>query len=410
MIIQVNKLIHPISILYFPAQKRNVLFLLGINVPVPYKNKKRFNASMLIFLLILVLFIIAVFVFLHLPRFGKLPSGERLKRIMQSKNYKNGNFKNLSDTPMLSEGVGFSTVLKEFLFEKKPRVKPVDIIPSMKTDLLNLNPAKDILVWFGHSSYFMHVDGKKILVDPVFSGAASPVSFNIKAFRGTDIYTTEDIPEIDFLFISHDHWDHLDYKTILKLKPKIKNIICALGVGQHLERWGFDKNITHELDWNEEINLEEGFIVNATAARHFSGRGFVRNKTIWTSFVLNTPTMKIFIGGDSGYDTHFAEIGKTFGPFDLVILENGQYNKNWKYIHMQPFETLQAAKDLQAKRLFPVHNSKFPLSTHPWDEPLKRITELNKNVNLILATPMIGEEVNLKDDSQHFSKWWVGVL
>jgi len=364
---------------------------------------------MLILISIPVLLIIVVFAFLHLPRFGKLPSGARLERIKKSVNYKNGHFQNLSETPMLTAEGGMFTVLKQFFFDKKTSVTPVDMIPSMKTDLLNLDPAKDVLVWFGHSSYFMQVDGKKILVDPVFSGAASPVSFNIKAFKGTNVYTTEDIPEIDFLFISHDHWDHLDYETILKLKPKIKRIVCALGVGQHLERWGFDKNSINELDWNEEINLGEGFTVNATVARHFSGRGFVRNKTIWVSFILHTPTMKIFIGGDSGYDTHFAEIGKTFGPFDLVILENGQYNKNWKYIHMQPFETLQAAKDLQAKRVFPVHNSKFPLATHPWDEPLKKITELNSDVNLNLATPMIGEEIFLKDHTQKFSKWWEGI-
>ncbi|HUZ59202.1 MAG TPA: MBL fold metallo-hydrolase [Hanamia sp.] len=363
---------------------------------------------MLIFLSILILLVIAVFIFLHLTKFGKLPSGIRLERIKQSKNYKNGQFQNRSETPVMTAKGGMFIVLKQFLFDKNPRVKPVDRIPSVKTDLLNLDPAKDILIWFGHSSYFIQLDGKKILVDPVFSGAASPVS-NIKAFKGTDIYTTEDIPEIDFLFISHDHWDHLDYETILKLKPKIKRIICALGVGQHLEFWGFDKNSINEPDWNEEINLGEGFVVDTVPARHFSGRGFVRNKSIWVSFVLKTPTMKIFIGGDSGYDTHFAEIGKIFGPFDLVILENGQYNKNWKYIHMQPFETLQAAKDLQAKRVFPVHNSKFPLSTHPWDEPLKTITELNKNVNINLATPMIGEEINLEDPSQQFSKWWEGV-
>ena len=151
-------------------------------------------------------------------------------------------------------------------------------------------------------------------------------------------------------------------------------------------------------------------MVNTVPARHFSGRGLVRNKSLWVSFVLKTPTLKIFIGGDSGYDTHFAEIGKSFGPFDLAILENGQYNKNWKYIHMQPAEVLQAAKDLRAKRLFPVHNSKFALAIHPWDEPLKKITELNKDMNLIVSTPMIGEEVNLKDPTQQFSKWWEGVL
>lgn len=310
---------------------------------------------------------------------------------------------------MMTAKGGMIPVLKQFFFDKKERVKPVDIIPSRKTDLLNLDAAKDILVWFGHSSYFIQADRKKILVDPVFSGAASPVSFNIKAFKGTDIYTTEDIPEIDFLFISHDHWDHLDYKTMIKLKPKIKRIICALGVGEHLERWGFDTHIINELEWNEEIDLGEGFVVNTVSARHFTGRSFVRNKSIWTSFVLKTPTMNLFIGGDSGYDTHFAEIGRRFGPFALAILENGQYNENWKYIHMTPGETLQAAKDLQAKRVLPVHNSKFPLSVHPWDEPLKRITELNSDAGLNLATPMIGEELNLKDNVQQFSKWWEGI-
>lgn len=365
---------------------------------------------MLIILSIVFLFIVTVFAFLKQTKFGKLPAGERLEKIIQSANYKNGHFLNLSPTPMLSEGVTFSTVLKEYFFGKKDRVKPVDLIPSRKTDLLNLDPAKDILVWFGHSSYFIQVDGKKILVDPVFSGAASPVSFNIKAFKGTDIYTTEEIPEIDFLFISHDHLDHLDYETVVKLKPKIKRIICALGVGEHLQFWGFEKSIIIEQNWNDEVNLEDGFVVNTVPARHFSGRGFVRNKSIWVAFILKTPTLKLFIGGDSGYDAHFAEIGKLFGPFDLVILEDGQYNKNWKYIHMKPAEVLQAAKDLQAKRLLPVHNSKFSLANHSWDEPLKKITELNKDVNLNLATPMIGEEVNLKDTTQQFSKWWEGIL
>ena len=374
-----------------------------------WDQKNAHHKSMLITLSILILLVISVIAFLKQPKFGRLPTGERLEKITHALNYKNGQFQNFSDTPMLSEGIGYNTVLKEFLFDKKARVKPVDLIPSRKTDLLNLDTTKDVLVWFGHSSYFMQVDGKKILVDPVFSGAASPVSFNIKAFKGTDIYTAEEMPEIDFLFISHDHWDHLDYETVLKLKPKVKKIICALGVGAHLERWGFNKDMIIEQNWNDEINLGAGFIVNTVPARHFSGRGFIRNKAIWVSFVLKTPNMNIFIGGDSGYDTHFAEIGKSFGPFDLVILENGQYNQNWKYIHMQPSETIQAAKDLGGKRLLPVHNSKFPLATHPWDEPLTRITELNKDVNLNLANPMIGEEVNLKNPAQQFSKWWEGI-
>jgi L-ascorbate metabolism protein UlaG (beta-lactamase superfamily) len=348
-------------------------------------------------------------IFLRLPKFGKLPSGERLLKIKASSNFRNGSFQNQSITPDLTEGASYFSVLKKFLFEKKERAKPVDKIPSLKTDLLNLDINKDVLVWFGHSSYFMQVDGKRILVDPVLSGGASPVSFSTKAFKGTDVYTTEDIPVIDFLFISHDHWDHMDYETLLKLKPKIKTIICGLGTGEHLEYWGYSKNSIIERDWNEEIILDDGFVVNTVPARHFSGRGLKRNQSLWASFVLQTPTMKIFIGGDSGYDKHFAAIGKTFGPFDLVILENGQYDKSWKYIHMMPEEVLKAAKELNAKKLLAVHSSKFAIANHAWDEPLSRITELNKNFDIPLITPMIGEEVDLKDDSQVFTEWWKGI-
>ncbi len=343
------------------------------------------------------------------PSFGKLPRGERLEKISKSPNYKNNSFQNLSKTPDLTEGANYFTVMKEFIFGNKKRNKPIDPIPSVKTDLLNLEADKDVLVWFGHSSYFIQIDGKKILVDPVLSGAASPVAATTRAFKGTDIYSTDDIPVIDYLFISHDHWDHLDYKTMLKLKPKIKKVICGLGTGEHFEYWGFDKNSIIEKDWNEEIILDDNFKVNTTPARHFSGRTLTRNKALWLSFVLQTPSTKIFIGGDSGYDTHFETIGRLFGPFDLVILENGQYNKSWKHIHMMPHEVLQAAKDLQAKRLFPVHSSKFALAIHDWDEPLQTITSLNSTINLPLLTPMIGEAVYLKDTKQTFSQWWTKV-
>ena len=342
-------------------------------------------------------------------KFGKLPSGERLEQIWESPNYRNGSFQNQSITRVMAEGVSYYEVGKEFFFGKKVRVSPVDNIPSVKTDLLHLRNDKDVLVWFGHSSYFIQIDGRKILVDPVFSGNASPFLFSIKAFKGTDRYTPDDIPEIDYLFISHDHWDHLDYETILKLKPKIKKVICALGVGSHFEYWGFDKNSIIEMDWNDQIKLDSDFVVNATPARHFSGRGFKRNQTLWTSFVLQTSTMNIFIGGDGGYDTHFAEIGKKFGPFDLAILENGQYNKNWRYIHLLPDDLKKAFKDLNARRLFTIHSSKFALANHAWDEPLIKITESSKELNIPLLTPMIGEQVNLKDDAQKFSEWWKGV-
>ncbi len=364
---------------------------------------------MLILLSIVLVFALTVFIFVLQPKFGRMPSGDRLERIKKSPHYKEGSFKNLSNTPDLTEGVTYFAVMKEFFFTEKKRVMPTGTIPSMKTDLLNLDPKHDVLVWFGHSSYFIQLDGKKILVDPVLSGSASPLSFTTPAFVGTDAYTTDDFPEIDYLFISHDHWDHVDYETLQKLKPKIKKVICGLGTGEHFEYWGFNADIIVEEDWNTKIILDSGFVANTVPARHFSGRGFSRNKALWTSFVLQTPTTKIFIGGDSGYDTHFAEIGKIFGPFDLVMLENGQYDKSWKYIHMMPDEVLQAAKDLKAKRLFPVHSSKFALGNHSWDDPLKRITEYNKTVGLTLVTPIIGQRVNLKDTTQVFSQWWEGV-
>lgn len=364
---------------------------------------------MLVVISLIVALALVVVIYIQQPKFGQTPRGERLERVRKSPNYTNGSFQNRSHTPDLTEGVSYYAVLKEFLFTEKKRVKPTDTIPSTKTDLLNLDPKMNILVWFGHSSYFMQLDGKRILVDPVLSGAASPLAFTTQAFLGTDPYSVADIPEIDYLFISHDHWDHTDHETLLLLKPKIKKVICGLGTGQHFEHWGYDKSIITEEDWDTKILLDSGFTAHTTTARHFSGRGFQRNKALWTSFILQTPSFQIFIGGDSGYDFHFAEIGNTFGTFDLVILENGQYDKSWKYIHMMPEEVLQAAVDLNAKRLFPVHSSKFALANHAWDEPLVKITEFNRKVNLPLVTPIIGELVNLNDSTQTFSNWWVDI-
>jgi L-ascorbate metabolism protein UlaG (beta-lactamase superfamily) len=364
---------------------------------------------MYLFISFILILIIIVLLFLRHPKFGNLPKGERLEKIKKSPNYKNGSFQNQSITPDLTDGATYYSVFKKFFFEKNKRAYPIDKIPSKKTNLLSLEKSKDILVWFGHSSYFIQIDGKKILVDPVFCGAASPISFTTRAFKGTDRYTVDDIPEIDYLFISHDHWDHLDYETIVKLKSKVKLVICGLGTGEHFERWGYDAGIIIEKDWNEKIVLDNGFIAHSVPARHFSGRGLKRNQALWTSYVLQTPSMQIFIGGDSGYDTHFAEIGKTFGEFDLVILENGQYDKSWKHIHMIPDEILQVAKHLNAKRILPVHSGKFKLGNHAWDDPLKLILENNKTENLSIITPMIGEQVNLKDNNQQFSEWWKGV-
>ncbi|MDI1256020.1 MAG: MBL fold metallo-hydrolase [Flavobacterium sp.] len=363
---------------------------------------------MIIALSILLLFIVAVFLFINQPKFGKMPSGERLEIIRKSPNYRDEKFQNLSFTPDLTEGETYLKVIKKVLFEKSKRNKPAAVLPSQKANLHALLPDENVLVWFGHSSYFMQVDGKKILVDPVFSGAASPIKATTRSFPGSDVYAASDIPEIDFLFLSHDHWDHLDYETVLQLKPKIKKVITGLGTGAHLEFWGYEAAIIFEKDWNESLDLGDGFLVNTTPARHFSGRGFKRNKAIWLSFVLQTPNRKLFLGGDSGFDSHFEAIGKEFGPFDLAILECGQYNESWKYIHLMPNEMLSAAKNLNAKNLMPVHWGKFALANHDWDEPIKNVTEAAKRENLPLLTPMIGEKANL-DGLPKSESWWLTV-
>jgi len=362
-----------------------------------------------VLLFIILICVLWACLFLQSARFGAPPRGDALRRIQQSPNYRNGRFQNLSPTPALTEGAGFFSILKKFYFDKHDRRAPASALPSVKTNLQNLESSKNILVWFGHSSYFMQIDRKTILVDPVFSGNASPLRFTTRSFPGTDVYDVDELPFIDYLFLTHDHWDHLDYKTIIGLKKKVNRVITGLGVAAHLQRWGYDMSNIKEMDWNTQLELDSGFSVNSISARHFSGRGLKRNRTIWSSFILKSPGKKIFIGGDSGYDRHFAKAGQLFGPFDLVILENGQYNESWKYIHMFPEEAVQAALDLGAAKLMPVHWAKFTLSLHSWDEPILRIKEeaMKKNINLL--HPRIGEPVDL-DAPSVFDSWWEGIL
>ena len=359
-------------------------------------------------LLLLALLALAVYLFMQQPVFGKLPTGARIERIEQSPNFRDGSFQNLHLTPALAEGETMFKVMKKFFFDQKIRNKPSDSLPSKKIDLTTLSPTENIIVWFGHSSYFMQLDGKKFLVDPVLSGSASPIKITTKSYLGADVYTVKDFPEIDFLLITHDHYDHLDYETIKALRPKVKKAIMGLGVGAHFEHWGYDAGVLVEKDWYETVDLGDGFQITLTPTRHFSGRTFKRNTSLWTSFVLQTPSQKMYLGGDSGYDTHFAEIGEKYGPFDLAILECGQYNESWKYIHMLPHEIVPAAEDLKAKTLMPVHWGKFSLANHPWDEPIKKVTDYAKQQNIPLLTPMIGEKIDL-DMVKTFDGWWKAV-
>ena len=345
-----------------------------------------------------------------LRAFGSNPSGKDVETIKTSPNYKGGVFQNLTPTESLVKGASFWKIMWRF-FNKPKNTAPPKSLPSIKTDLKSLSTDKPVIVWFGHSSYFIHSNGKNILVDPVLSGYASPFSFTGKSFKGSDIYTVDDIPDIDILIITHDHYDHLDYQTVRKLRSKTKSICTSSGVGSHLRYWGIDPGIITEFDWwdSKEItgDTSTGSVqLIAAPARHFSGRSLTRNKTLWSSFILRTGTHRIYIGADSGYDSHFKTIGEKYGPFDIAILECGQYNEWWPYIHMMPEETVLASIDLKAKALMPVHWGKFALGLHPWDEPVKRAVAKAKEMNVQVTTPMIGEPVIL-DSSYPNEQWWL---
>ncbi|MDR2009446.1 MAG: MBL fold metallo-hydrolase [Bacteroidales bacterium] len=371
------------------------------------KKKKRYRMLWII-VSVAALIAVSVIIFLNQPKFGRAPGGERMERIKNSPNYRNGEFQNLSETRQITSDKGLFGSMFDFLFKKVDNLKPDSDLPAIKTDLWQLDRNKDLLIWFGHSSCLIQIDGKRIMVDPVFCDA-SPVSFVNKPFKGTNIYRPEDIPEIDYLVISHDHWDHLDYKTVMDIKDRTGKIICGLGVGEHFEHWGFDKNKIVELDWNENIVFDDGFTVYCLPARHFSGRKIFSNNTLWASYLFKTPSQNIYIGGDSGYDTHFADIGKRFTDIDLAILENGQYDKDWRYIHLLPEYVVQAFKDLKAKKLLTVHNSKYALGKHSWKAPLENISEAAEKDSLNLMIPMIGEIIYLNDSSHKFEKWWTNI-
>jgi L-ascorbate metabolism protein UlaG (beta-lactamase superfamily) len=345
------------------------------------------------------------FFFMQQEVFGKNPSGQRLERIKQSPNYQSGSFRNVHETFVAPPGTSYTKMMWEFMFDKSPDNLPKVSIPSVHTDLKTFNDEKPAIIWFGHSSYLIKSKGVNILVDPVFSGNASPVSIFGKAFNGSDAYSVDDMPEIDICIVTHDHYDHLDYRTIKKLSSKVKMFYTALGVGTHLEAWGIETNRIVELDWWEDHNRTDSIKVTATPARHFSGRGLTRAKTLWASYVLELHGYKIFVGGDSGYDDQFKLIGERFGPFDIAMLECGQYGKDWPDIHMTPEESAQAAKDLQSKMLLPVHWSKFSLALHAWNEPITRLVKATSQNGVKITTPLIGQPVIL-ESSYPDSVWW----
>ena len=363
-------------------------------------------------LIIVVILAILIYLFMKTPAFGALPSGKSLEKVKNSKNYIDGEFRNKEKTELLTDTK--KTPIKrllEFAFEKDPEgTVPKIALPSVKTDLKTLDPNEDLIVWFGHSSLFIQIAEKKILVDPVFSKYASPVPFSNKAFEGTNIYTVDDLPEIDVLLITHDHYDHLDYPTVKKLKDKVAKVIVPLGVDAHLLRWGFDEEKITTVDWDDEVTIDENLKIYALEARHFSGREFFnRNQSLWVSYLIeekyNDNLYRLFLSGDGGYSPRFKGFKEKFQNIDLAVMEAGQYNEEWALIHSLPEDIIKEVRDMEVTKLFPIHNSKFKLSKHPWDEPLRKLDDFTINTNIQLLTPMIGEKLYLHKENS-FKKWW----
>lgn len=324
--------------------------------------------------------------------------------------YDGKKFHNTRPIQVLTEKTSQAKALFDFLFKKDPGGVPDGILPSEKTDLKQLDPADNLVVWMGHSTIFIQLDGQTFLFDPVFSDNASPVPHTNVAFTGSNIYQAEDMPAIDYLLISHDHWDHLDYATVHALQDKVRQVVVPLGVGSYFRQWGYNPEIIHELDWHSNLKDQSGLTIEGIPSQHFSGRMLKKDQTLWTSYALISPTHRIFISGDTGYGPQFKDAGNKFGPFDLAILEDGQYNKAWAHIHMFPEQVAQAAVDLKARALMPEHNSKFKEARHPWKGPLQRLTQASQGKPYQLWTPMMGQRVNLDKPNPQLSQWWKSPL
>lgn len=322
-------------------------------------------------------------------------------------NYADGYFRNLEPSPMRLKKAMKKTGLFSYVFHSDAAPETFRIPQKpWRSDLFGPNRTDDFSVyWLGHSSLIVEMGGRRFATDPVF-GSAAPVSFAVKRYCEPPM-RREDLPELDFILISHDHYDHLEYETIRALRDSKVLFITALGVGARLRGWGIPKERIVELNWGESTNAG-GLKVTACTARHFSGRGMNdRYKTLWASWVIEGGGKKLFFGGDSAYGKHFKKIGDEFGPFDLVCLEIDAWNENWPHNHMFPAEFPLAAADLKAKMAMPIHWGVFDLAMHPWKESITKVGAAAAGAGLPLFTPMMGEKA--RPGITPTADWWSGL-
>ncbi len=345
----------------------------------------------------------------YLDTLGGSAGGARLERIRRSPSFRDGVFRNAVPTTVMAKGSFFST-LRSWLHKQGSRPPgPLPSVPVSRSAFAD-PPGDDVRVcWFGHSSVLVEIEGARVLFDPVWAARSSPSRLVGPArFQPAPLPLAE-LPALDAVAISHDHYDHLDRDAIQQLARRDPALpfLVPLGVGAHLERWGIAPSRIHELDWWEERPLAAGKLrLIAAPARHFSGRGpFDRNRTLWVSWVLLGRARRVYFGGDGGPYGLFAELGRRFGPFDLTMLEIGAYHPNWGAIHLGPAAALVAHAELRGRHLLPIHWGAFDLGLHPWEEPIETLLARAAPAGATLLLPRLGEVVAL-GRAPAPRRWW----
>jgi len=341
---------------------------------------------------------------------AKYNSGEiKMEKIENSAQYKDGIFLNYKDDYDINFFKSLP-ILWDFIVTDNDR-KPDVELPTQKVDFEQIINAKSDelkVTWVGHSSQIINIDGKIILTDPVYENRTA--FMGPSRFNGDVPFDIEELPEVDLVIISHNHYDHLNSTTIETIHPKVKHFITPLMVGAELEKMGVPREKITELDWWEEILLFDELLIALTPAQHFSNRGlFDSNETLWGSYVIQGPYHKIYFSGDSGYSESFKQIGDKYGPFDYTFLECGAYDERWHSMHMFPEETAQAHLDLKGKFLQPVHWGTFDLALHSWYDPMIRVSKAADSLGIILSTPIVGETITI-NENLITERWWEPVI
>jgi L-ascorbate metabolism protein UlaG (beta-lactamase superfamily) len=345
----------------------------------------------------------------HYPLFGKKPASMKQELFKASPNFAENKFQNILPTTMGGDLQSLGSIIKDYA-RKIPNLAPESLLPMKKFAFQEPSDIETSVTWFGHSSVFLVLDGKKIFIDPMLGISPSPFPiFGGKRYSQDLPFDVKKLPMIDIVLYSHDHYDHLDYGTVKLLKDKVGQFIVPLGLGSRLEGWGVSSEKIEEVDWWDSFLYKDIQFVS-TPARHFSGRSVNdHNSTLWSSWVLQGLKSTIFYSGDSGYGPHFKEIGEKFGPFDLTMMECGQYDDRWEKIHMKPEETVLAHLDLQGKLMLPIHWGAFTLAFHEWTDPIMRVTAAAKEHNVDITTPRIGESIHLGRATFPNERWWTKV-